>query len=649
MEMDLTESSKQLRSLKPGSIQLLYTHRCQWSGCTNMSCKLCRQTRQRCFSYICNSQVVKSNRVNDQNRAETCLLKADCGDCVAITAIALAAAIQERPMTHLQLSLIAESEEVHAIIKKQNEQVQPRSLVEQLMEHAIVTPDILKAHLTPGAFHMDGHLLVPIEDLKSGYGLQGKEVSALPLSVYIDCPLRDIRNNNHEAVKSVHLLVVAANIDDGNKQILDHVIPALSSPFTLFTRRRDIKSPFPKTADPVTEVSDIADATARKLQNLRANAPNADVNILSALPETPIETVKQLHDFIAPLEDEMLVYISRYVLRRPADCLTKLKRRLQERMISEDNDTAPRLWSSPTAAGVGLLYSASEGAVNLQYSSSNPSFMLNNQLYHHENAEAHRSSLHDQAVQDWHRQDHGLVWSLLREQGPEQLSALPSFESDMGPWPQLEGSDPEALPDLGGHANQLALPSIASAFPLDDLPGHIVLVSTSQAQPAGHPEQYHLDREWAVEGNMDAMQGSRDMVIGPMTDSFVQILHQIHDPDSHGQTVHHAWLNDLEESFNRSMKLDEEEAAQEPGGREGLTVPLDVSMNSVLSQPLTWSFTSLELPEGVSNPLGPSQHANHWSQGPDIPVSGSAFGSSNVICMHEELESPFDSFRPPDE
>lgn len=84
-------------------------------------------------------------------------------------------------------------------------------------------------------------------------------------------------------------------------------------------------------------------------------------------------TVKQLHDFIAPLEDEMLVYISRYVLRRPADCLTKLKRRLQERMISEDNDTAPRLWSSPTAAGVGLLYSASEGAVNLQYSSSNPS------------------------------------------------------------------------------------------------------------------------------------------------------------------------------------------------------------------------------------------------------------------------------------
>lgn len=108
-----------------------------------------------------------------------------------------------------------------------------------------------------------------------------------------------------------------------------------------------------------------------------------------------------------------------------------------------------------------------------------------------------------------------------------------------------------------------------------------------------------------------------------------------------GQTVHHAWLNDLEESFNRSMKLDEEGAAQEPGGREGLTVPLDVSMNSVLSQPLTWSFTSLELPEGVSNPLGPSQHANHWSQGPDIPVSGNF-----IFCFIDSFVcSPVGSLR----
>ena len=83
--------------------------------------------------------------------------------------------------------------------------------------------------------------------------------------------------------------------------------------------------------------------------------------------------MKQLHDFIVPLEDEMLIYISRYVLRRPADCLTKLKRRLQERMISENNDTAPRLWSPPSVVGLGLLYSATEGAVNLQFSSSNPS------------------------------------------------------------------------------------------------------------------------------------------------------------------------------------------------------------------------------------------------------------------------------------
>lgn len=91
---------------------------------------------------------------------------------------------------NVQLSLIAESEEVHAIIKKQNEQVQPRSLVEQLMEHAIVTPDILKAHLTPGAFHMDGHLLVPIEDLKSGYGLQGKEARHRLSEVKFLCDLK---------------------------------------------------------------------------------------------------------------------------------------------------------------------------------------------------------------------------------------------------------------------------------------------------------------------------------------------------------------------------------------------------------------------------------------------------------------------------
>ena len=63
-----------------------------------------------------------------------------------------------------------------------------------------------------------------------------------------------------------------------------------------------------------------------------------------------------------------------------------------------------------------------------------------------------------------------------------------------------------------------------------------MLVSTSQAYPGEQPEQYHLERDWAVEGNMDAMQGSRDMVIGPMTDSFVQILHQIHDPAASGNS-----------------------------------------------------------------------------------------------------------------
>ena len=69
--------------------------------------------------------------------------------------------------------------------------------------------------------------------------------------------------------------------------------------------------------------------------------------------------------------------------------------------------------------------------------------------------------------------------------------------------------------------------------------------------------------------------------------------------------MHHAWLDDLGQSFNRSMKLDDEDGEPETTAREGVPLPTDVSMNSTLSQPFTWSFTSFELPEGISNPLGP--------------------------------------------
>ena len=58
----------------------------------------------------------------------------------------------------------------------------------------------------------------------------------------------------------------------------------------LFTRRRDIKSPFPWASDAVTEVSDIAEATARKLRNLRANAPVYETDMRAMLPNKPIET-----------------------------------------------------------------------------------------------------------------------------------------------------------------------------------------------------------------------------------------------------------------------------------------------------------------------------------------------------------------------
>lgn len=78
----------------------------------------------------------------------------------------------------IQLSLIEESDSVRAILDSQSQQVRPCQLVNALMQHSIVTPEILKAHLTPGAFHMDGQLFVPIEGLQHGYGLQGREVNA---------------------------------------------------------------------------------------------------------------------------------------------------------------------------------------------------------------------------------------------------------------------------------------------------------------------------------------------------------------------------------------------------------------------------------------------------------------------------------------
>ena len=60
------------------------------------------------------------------------------------------------------------------------------------------------------------------------------QISALRINVYIDCLLKDIRNASDEPVKSVHLLAVAVYISKGDqKEVLDHVIPALSSPFTV--------------------------------------------------------------------------------------------------------------------------------------------------------------------------------------------------------------------------------------------------------------------------------------------------------------------------------------------------------------------------------------------------------------------------------
>lgn len=55
----------------------------------------------------------------------------------------------------------------------------------------------------------------------------------MPLHVYIDCLLKDVRNANHDAVKSCHLLAVAANVSEGTTQLSPNVFPALSYPFTV--------------------------------------------------------------------------------------------------------------------------------------------------------------------------------------------------------------------------------------------------------------------------------------------------------------------------------------------------------------------------------------------------------------------------------
>lgn len=68
--------------------------------------------------------------------------------------------------------------------------------------------------------------------------------------------------------------------------------------------------------------------------------------------------------------------------------------------------------------------------------------------------------------------------------------------------------------------------------------GPMVLDTDPRHHHGDQPEAYQLDRDWA--GGMESIDNpfqAREMLIAPMTDSFVQILNRIAEPASSGGHV----------------------------------------------------------------------------------------------------------------
>lgn len=76
----------------------------------------------------------------------------------------------------LQLSLIENVPAIRPFIASQAAQSCPRTLIDGLLNNAITTQSILKAHLTANAQHINGHLVVPLSGLEGGYRIQAQEV-----------------------------------------------------------------------------------------------------------------------------------------------------------------------------------------------------------------------------------------------------------------------------------------------------------------------------------------------------------------------------------------------------------------------------------------------------------------------------------------
>ena len=68
-----------------------------------------------------------------------------------------------------------------------------------------------------------------------------------------------------------------------------------------------------------------------------------------------------MYQFLMNKDEWQLAVISKKVLNRPQECLSLLKRQLDERMIRDENDHRPRVWQ-PKSSAWKLYFPAMKGS-----------------------------------------------------------------------------------------------------------------------------------------------------------------------------------------------------------------------------------------------------------------------------------------------
>ena len=74
---------------------------------------------------------------------------------------------------------------------------------------------------------------------------------------------------------------------------------------------------------------------------------------------------------MANKDERQLALISKKVLNRPQECLSVLKRQLEERMIRDENDHRPRVWQADSNA-YKLYFPAMQGVTQLDLTPLSP-------------------------------------------------------------------------------------------------------------------------------------------------------------------------------------------------------------------------------------------------------------------------------------